>query len=290
MDEGEGIEGVSDLVRRGNLGTGAILGCDFFFFFCSLLSGCPLLLLSIQSGCCDIVDGSRVTTQRARRAGDKRTLWGDRVGWCGWCSVTHVVLCQRTGVEANDSYCPLSTSLLYFHLLLGVLFPSGASLLFEFCHQKWSFDIFPWFPGVVGTGIPFQANEILILRTPRPHVQYFLHFPLCHPFDQVRWWLQEVFTVFFGLLIGVEQLGIEDIVYLPMSWQLEVEIYVSDCLEDFERPISFWPQLLDRMHGVKICGFQPDSFPFVVWFVICGFDPHFLCVLHHKCRLLSNSL
>ena len=39
--------------------------------------------------------------------------------------------------------------------------------------------------------------------------------------------------------MGVEQLGVEDIMYLPMSWQLEAEIYVSDCLEDFERSISF---------------------------------------------------
>ena len=38
----------------------------------------------------------------------------------------------------------------------------------------------------------------------------------------------------------MEQLGVEDIVYLPMSWQLEVEIYVSDYLEDFERSVSFW--------------------------------------------------
>ena len=92
----------------------------------------------------------------------------------------------------------------------------------------------------MGTRIPFPANEVLILRSPRPHVQYLLHFPLHHPFNQVRWGLCEVFSVFFGLYIGVEQLGVEDIVYLPMSWQLEVKVYMSDCLKDFERSVSFW--------------------------------------------------
>ena len=42
------------------------------------------------------------------------------------------------------------------------------------------------------------------------------------------------------LLIGMKQLGMENIVYLPMGWQLEVEVYMSDCLEDFERSVSFW--------------------------------------------------
>ena len=142
----------------------------------------------------------------------------------------------------------------------------------------------------MGTQIPFPVNEVLILRSPRPHVQDFLHFSLHHPIDKVRWWFQEVFTMFFGLLIGVEQLGVEDIVYLPMSWQFEAEIYVSDCLKDFERPVSFWPQLLGGMCGVKICGFQPDPVPFTVRFVIGGFDPRFLCMLHGECCLLTNSL
>ena len=37
----------------------------------------------------------------------------------------------------------------------------------------------------------------------------------------------------------MEQLGVEDVMYLPMSWQLEVEIYMSNCLEDLEGSISF---------------------------------------------------
>ena len=41
------------------------------------------------------------------------------------------------------------------------------------------------------------------------------------------------------LFIGVEKLSVEDIMYLPMSGQLEAEIYMSDLLEDFERSISF---------------------------------------------------
>ena len=139
----------------------------------------------------------------------------------------------------NDSYCPSSTFLLYFRLLLGVSFLTGTSLLFEFRHQKWSFDIFPWFPGVVGIRIPFPANQVLLLRSPCPHVQNFLHFPLRHPFDQVRWWFCEVLSVFFGLRIGVEKLSMEDIMYLPMSGQLKAEVYMSDLLKNFERSVSF---------------------------------------------------
>ena len=136
MDEGEGIEGVSDLVRRGNLGTGAIFGCDFFLFFCSLLSGCSSLSLFVQSGCYNIVNSSRVTAHRAGGTRDKRALWGDGASWCGRCLVAHIVLYRRTGVEANNSYCPLSVSLLYLCLSLGILFLLGASLSFEFRHQK----------------------------------------------------------------------------------------------------------------------------------------------------------
>ena len=80
----------------------------------------------------------------------------------------------------------------------------------------------------------------------------------------------------------------EDIVYLLMNWQLEAEIYVSDCLEDSERPISLWSQFLGRVCDVKVCSFQPNSFPFMVRFVIDGFDLRFLCMLHCKCRFLLN--
>ena len=118
----------------------------------------------------------------------------------------------------NGSYSPCPTSLLYLRPLLGAFLFSGVSLFFKFHHQKWSIDIFPWFPEVVGTRIPFSVDEVLILRSLCPHVQYFLHFPLRHPFNQVRWQYQEVFAVFFGLFIGVEQLGVEDIMYLPMGW------------------------------------------------------------------------
>ena len=129
------------------------------------------------------MNGSGVTTHGARGAGNKRAFWSDGAGWCRWCSIAHFDLCQKTGTEVNDPYFSLLASLLYLRLLLGVFLLLGASLLFEFRHQKWSIDIFPWFPGVVGTQIPFPANEVLILRSPRPHVQYFLHFPLRHPFN-----------------------------------------------------------------------------------------------------------
>ena len=92
----------------------------------------------------------------------------------------------------------------------------------------------------MGTQIPFSANEVLILRSPRPHVQYLLHFPLWFPFYQIRWWIREVLSMLICLLIGMEQLGVENIVYLPMSWQLEAEVYMSNNLEDFERSIMFW--------------------------------------------------
>ena len=88
----------------------------------------------------------------------------------------------------------------------------------------------------------------------------------------------------------MKQLGMEDIVYLPMSRQFEAEVYMSDCLEDSERPISFWPQLLGGMYGVKVFSFQPDLFPFTVRFVIGGFNPRFLCMSHRKCHLLMNDL
>ena len=65
----------------------------------------------------------------------------------------------------------------------------------------------------------------------------------------------------------------EDIVYLPMNWQLEVEVYMSNYLEDFERSISFWAQLLCGMRGMEICGFQPDLIPFSIGFVVGGSDP-----------------
>ena len=140
----------------------------------------------------------------------------------------------------DDPYGSFPASLLYVGLLLGASILLGTSLLFEFCHQKWSVYVFPWFPRVVGIRIPFPANEVLFSRLPCPHVRDLFYFPLHHPFNQVRWWFHEVFSIFRCLLIGVEQLGMEDIVYLPMSWQLEAEIYMSHCLENFEGSVSLW--------------------------------------------------
>ena len=72
----------------------------------------------------------------------------------------------------------------------------------------------------------------------------------------------------------------EDVVYLPMRGQLQVEICVPHHLSDFERSVSFGSQLSGRVHGVQIGAFQPHLIPFLVWFVICGFHPRFLCMLH----------
>ena len=186
------------------------------------------------------MDSSRVATHRARGVGNKRAFWGDGVSWCGWCSVAHFRIYQRVSSKVDGPYGSYSAPLLYPWSLFGISLFLGASLFSEFHHQKWSIDIFPWFPRVVGARIPFPVNEVLILRSPRPHVQYLLYFPLLFPFYQIKWGFCEVFSVLLCLLIGMEQLGVEDVVYLSMSWQLEARIYSSDCLKDLKRSVMFW--------------------------------------------------
>ena len=74
----------------------------------------------------------------------------------------------------------------------------------------------------------------------------------------------------------------EDIVYLPMRGQLQAEICVSYHLSDSEWPVSLGPQLLGRVCDMQIGAFQPHSISPLVQFVICGFHPQFLCVLHSQ--------
>ena len=128
-------------MRGGHSGTSAVLG-RYFFFVVVGLSVC----LAIPSGGVSIIDRSRDTAQGARWAGDEVPIRGDGTSRSRGSSVAHCVFLEIDGSGADCLFLCLQTLLLYSLLLLGAFLISSALSLFKLNHQKWSVDIFPWFP------------------------------------------------------------------------------------------------------------------------------------------------
>src|ERR1700730_12427785 len=69
----------------------------------------------------------------------------------------------------------------------------------------------------------------------------------------------------------------EHVVNLPMSWEFEAIVDLSQDLLDSKWRETFVPKFVCRMSGAEILPFQPDTIPLLVLVMICLFLQKLLC-------------
>ena len=91
-------------------------------------------------------------------------------------------------------------------------------------NKFWGMNIVLRFPSVLSIGVSLSVYSVLFLflATKKPHHDNCLDFPFRLSFDNVRGWLQVVWSVLFRFLVLRKVGGVEDVVDLPRGWQLKL--------------------------------------------------------------------
>ena len=89
-----------------------------------------------------------------------------------------------------------------------------------------------------------------------------------------------VWAVDQGFVIGGEERGVEDIMYLSMRRQRELIGNIRYYFCDDEGSVSAWLKLLVRVRYRKVRPFEPNLVPFLVWRESCTspFSQQTLCM------------
>ena len=75
-------------------------------------------------------------------------------------------------------------------------------------------------------GVAFPSDQILLLSAIGPMSDDLLDFPFWFAINKVWRGFQEVRAVFLRFIVGGQEGGMEDVVYLPPTWQLKMICYV----------------------------------------------------------------
>ena len=144
----------------------------------------------------------------------------------------------------------------------------GWLLLFVECFDKVrGMYVCRGFPWVMGSAVSFPSDSILLFfPSSKCSCPYnFFDFPFWFVVNDFWGRFQVVWAVDQGLMIGGEEWGMEDIVYLPMGRQHKSVGNIWYYFWDSERSVSMWLELFGGMWYREVCSFEPNFVPFLVW-------------------------
>ena len=120
--------------------------------------------------------------------------------------------------------------------------------------------------------IAFPSYQVLLLATPRAFLEDLLNFPFRLALHEVRWWLLEVSSMLWGLLVREEETGMEGIVNAPLGRQFKAICGGPYYLCNFKGSIALGAQFGCWMSRLEVSSLQPDLLAFLIWSVM-GFVP-----------------
>jgi len=82
-----------------------------------------------------------------------------------------------------------------------------------------------WFPCFVRVSLPYY--QILIVSASFPMIFDRIYFVLFFSIDKIRWWFRKILSVNIGFTIKGKATAMNDIVYLPLNWKLELVCHRS---------------------------------------------------------------
>jgi len=89
-----------------------------------------------------------------------------------------------------------------------------------------------WFPCFVRVSLPYY--QILIVPASFPVIFDQIYFVFFFSIDKIRWWFRKIPSVNIGFTIWSKAAAMNDIVYLPLNWELESVCHRSQYFYDLE--------------------------------------------------------